>query len=70
MNRREMLGGMLALGGVFASSAIVANAQSENPKTMQRFEQQGGDFSWIPQKLDPNEVAQLAHAAYHHKGYG
>ncbi len=69
MNRREMLGGMLAVGGVVASSVFIADKVKKEGK-MGRFEQQGGDFSWTPQRLDLDEVATLAHEAFHYKGYG
>jgi hypothetical protein len=35
-----------------------------------RFSQNNGDFSWKPQKLDPVEVAAVAHAGFWHQGYG
>lgn len=71
MNRREILSGMLALTGIVVSSTVLSGTQSANAnQAMERFSQQGGNFSWKPQKLDPNEVAQLAHAAYHHQGFG
>ncbi len=69
MDRRKVLGGIVTLGGLIATGGMTGMACAQETK-MQRFAQQGGDFSWKPHTLEPKEVAVLAHAAYHHKGYG
>ncbi|MDR0466031.1 MAG: C-GCAxxG-C-C family protein [Deltaproteobacteria bacterium] len=76
-SRRNVLG---LMGGVMAGGAIagmVAPALAAAPKPAdragnlgERFKQTGGDFSWKPQKLDPIEVATVAHAGFWHQGYG
>ncbi len=70
MNRRKVLGGIVGLGGMIAAGCFTDVAKAEAKEKMQRFAQLGGDFSWKPHKLDPSQVASLAHAAYHYKGYG
>ena len=83
MKRRTLLGGLAGLGGLVMGGAVagaigsVAQAaedkkdvQKPTPGQVQRFGQQGGDFSWKPNKLDLNEVGEVAHAGFHYKGYG
>ncbi len=70
MNRRKVLSGIVSLGGIIAAGGFAEVAKAGTQGKMERFAQQGGDFSWKPHMLDPSQVATLAHAAYHHKGYG
>ncbi|MEG2140590.1 MAG: hypothetical protein RRY20_07375 [Bilophila sp.] len=86
MNRRALLGGLggLVVGGSVAglvgSFAHAAEAPKGNvpktdpskakPFTLTRFGQSTPPFSWEPHKLDIKEVGTVAHAGYHHKGYG
>ena len=74
MNRRAVLGGLagLLVAGGMGSTVQAAEAKKEEAKKDAggRFAQAGGDFSWKPQKLDFKEVQDVAHAGYHHKGYG
>ena len=80
-SRRNAIG---LMGGVMAGGAIAGlvapslaptisiGSQAAAPATGQlgeRFRQNGGDFSWKPQKLDPVEVAAVAHAGFWHQGY-
>jgi hypothetical protein len=83
-SRRNMLGlmGGVMAGGAIAGLVTPALAATA-PKTAKkeakkeaaaaqlgkRFEQNGGDFSWKPHKLDPVEVAAVAHAGFWHQGY-
>ena len=75
-SRRKVLGlmGGVAVGGAlsgFGLSALAAAPQKSAAAQLgKRFEQTGGDFSWKPHKLDPAEVAAVAHAGFWHKGYG
>ena len=80
-NRRKALG---LLGGVMAGGSLVGmgapalaaivpkESQAVAPAAGQlgeRFKQNGGDFSWEPQKLDPLEVGVVAHTGFWHQGY-
>lgn len=79
LSRRTVLG---SLGGLVVGGAVaglvgnVAAAEKKQaviqpaPVAVERFAQVGGDFSWKPHMLNPDEVATVAHAGYHHKGYG
>jgi len=81
-SRRHILGlmGGVAAGGAMAGLVVPALAatapnavQAVTPAATQlgeRFKQNGGDFSWKPQKIDPVEVAAVAHAGFWHQGYG
>lgn len=72
-SRRTVLAGF---GGLVAGS-VVANMAgttslvhaADNTK-MPRFAQPGGDFTWTPHKLDPDECARVAYEGYYYKGYG
>lgn len=81
MNRRALLGGLggLVVGGSVAglvgSVAQAAEAaKTEAPKAgafkLTRFGEVTKPFSWTPHKLDLEEVATVAHAGFHHQGYG
>lgn len=81
LNRRALLGGLggLVVGGAvagLAGSAAVAGQSlpSGHAGTMRRFSQQGGDFSWTPRTLDPDECAPVAYEGFRHNlhacGYG
>ncbi len=78
LSRRKMLGGLVGLGGlvVAAANSLHEVPDGKNdilaglPGEKKRFEQQGGDFSWKPRKLDLDEVARVAHAGFHYQGYG
>ena len=69
LNRRTVLAG---LGGLVVGSAggAMDGVRSVAAAPAERFAQSGGDFGWQPRKLDLDEVASVAHAGYHHKGYG
>ena len=73
-----LMGGIMAGGAIAAlvAPALTAAVPEDNqPSTPvvgplgERFKQSGGDFSWRPQKLDPSEVAAVAHAGFWHQGY-
>jgi hypothetical protein len=80
-SRRNVLG---LVGGVMAGGAVaglIAPTLAATPLEGnlaaapvagllgERFKQNGGGFSWKPQKLDPAEVAAVAYAAFWHQGY-
>lgn len=68
-DRRNLLCGLggLAVGGILGAQApTLAHADTG---TFTRFQQEGGDFSWQPHKLDPDESAMISYEAYWHKGY-
>ena len=76
-SRRNVLGlmGGVMAGGAIAgliTPAVAASRQAAAPAAQlgARFKQNGGDFSWKPHKLDPVEVAAVAHAGFWHQGYG
>lgn len=69
ISRRQMLAGMAGLLAVSQASTLLPSAALANAPA-ERFAQIGGDFSWVPKKVDLDEVATLAHMAFHHKGYG
>jgi len=74
-----LIGGVIAGGAIASLEVVPATAvtapegdQTPAPAAGQlgeRFAQNGGDFSWKPQKLDPVEVAAVAHAGFWHQGY-
>jgi hypothetical protein len=76
-SRRDMLGlmGGVVAGGAIAGltvPALAATVEQPAPAASalgERFKQIGGDFSWKPQRLDPVEVAAVAHAGFWHQGY-
>ena len=72
-NRRNVLGlmGGAVAGGVLVGLGTHSLAGSASAaEASGRFQQSGGDFSWKPHKLDPVEVAAVAHAGFWHQGYG
>lgn len=75
-DRRAVLGimGGLAVGCAAAgmpAASLAADAKVSAPAGLgERFKQNGGDFSWKPQKLDPVEVQAVAHAGFWHQGFG
>ena len=64
-----LMGGALA-GGAIAGLTAPALATPAAEQAGARFKQAGGDFSWKPHKLDPVEVAAVAHAGFWHQAYG
>lgn len=65
-SRRQL---MVGLGALAAGSAVAGMAGLRRGEYNDRFEQNGGDFSWEPHTLDPAECAQVAYDGYWHKGY-
>lgn len=80
-DRRALLGGLggLAIGcavaGLTGSLARAGTGSgAAETRRFTRFSQQGGDFSWTPRKLDPDECAPVAYDGFWHNlnacGYG
>lgn len=69
ISRRQMLAGIAGFVAVANVDKIVPSSAFSGEK-MERFAQQGGDFSWKPHKLDIKEVEDVAYEGYYHKGYG
>ena len=78
-----LMGGVMAGGAIagLVSPALAAPVAPAAPKAAapagaavaqlgERFKQNGGDFAWKPHKLNPVEVATVAHAGFWHQGYG
>lgn len=75
MHRRAVLGGLggLVVGGSVAGLVGSVAQAAEAPKgafKLTRFGEATAPFSWKPHKLDLKEVASVAHAGFHHKGFG
>lgn len=76
MNRRALLGGLggLVVGGSVAGlvGSVAQAAEAPKPETFKltRFGEATKPFSWQPHKLDVKEVATVAHAGFHHQGFG
>ncbi|MEG2172881.1 MAG: hypothetical protein RRY29_06440 [Desulfovibrionaceae bacterium] len=75
MNRRALLGGLggLVVGGSVAGLVGSVAQAAEKPKAqscqLTRFGE-AKPFSWTPHKLDLKEVGTVAHAGFHHQGFG
>lgn len=81
-DRRALLEGLggLAVGGAVAglagnlALAGTAPVAATETRRFTRFSQQGGDFSWLPHKLNPDECAPVAYDGFWHNlhacGYG
>lgn len=70
ISRRKVLSAFAGMGGLILASGANKLAIAKTEAPMERFAQQGGDFSWQPQKLKLAEVEALGHQAFHYKGYG
>lgn len=76
MNRRALLGGLggLVVGGAVAglTGSVVQAAETQKTETFKltRFGELTKPFSWQPHKLDLKEVGSVAHAGFHHQGFG
>lgn len=76
LNRRALLGGLggLVVGGSVAglvgSVAQAAESKKAESFKLTRFGEATKPFSWTPHKLDLKEVGTVAHAGFHHQGFG
>ena len=68
-DRRQLMVGLGALAAGSAVAALASTSREESNERNERFQQNGGDFSWTPHKLDPAECARVAYDGYWHKGY-
>ncbi|WP_028575295.1 split-Soret cytochrome c [Desulfonatronovibrio hydrogenovorans] len=67
ISRRSL---MSALGGAVIGGALGVTGRTAQAFELERFEQQGGLFSWKPCILDPDQCAPVAYDGYWHDGLG